>query len=156
MISKNLSKFYINGAWVAPLGGTMMGVENPANEEIVAEVALGSAADADRAIGAARDAFLSYTTTPVADRIALLKRILEVYNSREDDFVEAMKLQPIHVYLKIGIIPCPTLRFLDNRMMLWLIDKICLMLRYCILRYKIDSNGALVYNSELNVVKPIL
>ena len=39
MISKNLSKFYINGAWVAPLGGTMMGVENPSNEEIVAEVA---------------------------------------------------------------------------------------------------------------------
>ena len=73
MISKNLSKFYINGAWVAPLGGTMMGVENPANEEIVAEVALGSVADADRAIAAARDAFLSYTTTPVADRIALLK-----------------------------------------------------------------------------------
>jgi hypothetical protein len=93
MISKNLSKFYINGAWVAPLGGTMMGVENPANEEIVAEVALGSVADADRAIGAARDAFLSYTTTPVADRIALLKRILEVYNSREDDFVEAMSVE---------------------------------------------------------------
>ena len=44
----NLSKFYINGGWVAPLGGARMGVENPATEEIVAEVALGSAADADR------------------------------------------------------------------------------------------------------------
>jgi aldehyde dehydrogenase (NAD+) len=29
----------------------------------------------------------------VAERIALLKRVLEVYNSREDDFVEAMSLE---------------------------------------------------------------
>jgi aldehyde dehydrogenase (NAD+) len=93
MISKHLSQFYIDGAWVEPLGGSRMGVENPANEEIVAEVALGSVADADRAIGAARAAFLSWTTTPVATRIALLKRILEVYNAREDDFVTAMSLE---------------------------------------------------------------
>ena len=93
MISKHLSHFYINGEWVAPLGGTTMGVENPANEDIVAQVALGSAADADRAIAAARAAFLPWTTTPVADRIALLRRILEVYNSREDDFVEAMSVE---------------------------------------------------------------
>jgi len=93
MISKHLSQFYIDGAWVAPLGRTTMGVENPATEETVAEVALGSAADADRAVAAARAAFPRFTTTPVAKRIALLKRILEVYNAREDDFVEAMSLE---------------------------------------------------------------
>ncbi|HSF62917.1 MAG TPA: aldehyde dehydrogenase family protein, partial [Paracoccaceae bacterium] len=93
MISKHLSQFYINGEWVAPLGGSKMGVENPANEEIIAEVALGSVADADRAIAAARAAFLGYTVTPVAERIALLKRVLEIYNKREDDFVEAMSLE---------------------------------------------------------------
>ncbi len=73
MISKHLSKFYINGDWVAPLGGSKMGVENPATEEIVAEVALGSVADADRAIAAARAAFDGYTVWPVAERIALLQ-----------------------------------------------------------------------------------
>jgi aldehyde dehydrogenase (NAD+) len=93
MISKHLSQFYINGEWVAPLGGSKTGVENPANEEIIAEVALGSVADADRAIAAARAAFLGYTVTPVAERIALLKRVLEIYNKREDDFVEAMSLE---------------------------------------------------------------
>jgi len=93
MISKHLSQFYIDGAWVAPLSRTTMGMENPATEEIVAEVALGSAADADRAVAAARAAFLGFTTTPVAERIALLKRVLEVYNAREDDFVEAMSLE---------------------------------------------------------------
>jgi aldehyde dehydrogenase (NAD+) len=93
MISKHLSQFYINGAWVAPLGRTTLGVENPATEEIVAEVALGSAADVDAAVAAARAAFLPWTATPPAERIALLKRILEIYNAREEDFVAAISLE---------------------------------------------------------------
>ncbi len=93
MIFQNLSHFYIDGAWVSPLGGTTLGVENPATEEIVGEVALGSVDDADRAIAAARAAFLGWTVVPVAERIALLKRVLEVYNAREDDFVEAMSTE---------------------------------------------------------------
>ena len=90
MISANMTKFYINGAWVEPLSTVRIGVENPANEEIIAEVAMGNDADADRAIMAARAAFDRWTVTPVADRIALLKRILEIYNSRTDEFAAAM------------------------------------------------------------------
>ena len=93
MISSHLLQFYIDGAWVTPLGGEMRGVENPATEEIAAEVALGSMADVDRAVAAARAAFPGYTTTPTAERIALLQRILEIYNAREDDFVEAMSTE---------------------------------------------------------------
>lgn len=89
-ISKNLDAFYINGEWVKPLAGaTSMGIENPATEETVAQVALGTEGDADRAILAARAAFDGFSNTPAADRIALLKRIREVYKSREDDFTEA-------------------------------------------------------------------
>ncbi len=90
MISANMTKFYINGAWVEPISKQRMGVENPANEEIVAQVAIGNAEDADRAIMAARAAFDAYTVWPVADRIALVRRILEVYNSRYEDFAQAM------------------------------------------------------------------
>ncbi|SEN33360.1 aldehyde dehydrogenase (NAD+) [Gemmobacter aquatilis] len=86
-------KFYINGAWVDPIGSDRLGVENPATEEIVAEVALGSAADADRAVAAARAAFDGYTAWPVAERIALVKRLLEVYNDRYEDFAQAMRLE---------------------------------------------------------------
>ena len=93
MISSHLLQFYINGAWVMPLGGVTLDVENPATEEIVAEVALGSVADVDRAVAAARTAFAGYTSTPVAERIALLKRILEVYVAREDDFVDAISTE---------------------------------------------------------------
>jgi aldehyde dehydrogenase (NAD+) len=93
MISPNLLKFYINGAWVDPISSTRMGVENPATEEIVAEVALGNTADADKAIAAARAAFDSYTVWPVADRIALVKRVLEIYNERYEDFAQAMSIE---------------------------------------------------------------
>lgn len=93
MISANLTKFYINGAWVEPNSAARMGVENPATEEIVAEVALGNQADIDAAIDAARAAFDGYTVWPVADRIALVKRILEVYNERYEDFAQAMSTE---------------------------------------------------------------
>lgn len=93
MISANMTKFYINGAWVQPNSAARMGVENPATEEIVAEVALGNQTDIDAAITAARAAFDAYTVWPVQKRIDLVKRILEVYNSRYEDFAQAMSTE---------------------------------------------------------------
>lgn len=93
MVLQNMTKFYIDGAWVEPLSKTRIGVENPATEEIVCDVAMGSRADADRAILAARAAFDAWTVTPPAERIAVLKRILEVYNDRYEDFAQAMSTE---------------------------------------------------------------
>ena len=93
MIPANMLKFYINGRWVDPVSQTRMGVENPATEEIVAEVALGNQADIDAAIMAARAAFPAWTVVPVAERIAVVKRILEVYNSKYEDFAQAMSTE---------------------------------------------------------------
>jgi aldehyde dehydrogenase (NAD+) len=93
MIPANMLKFYINGQWVDPISKNRMGVENPATEEIVCEVAMGSAEDADRAILAARAAFDDWTYRPVAERIAVLKRVLEVYNDRYEDFAQVMSTE---------------------------------------------------------------
>ena len=93
MISANMTKFYINGAWVEPISSVRIGVENPATEEIICQMALGNDADADRAIMAARAAFDGWTVTPAAQRIALLKRILEIYNARAEDFAAAMTME---------------------------------------------------------------
>ena len=93
MISANMLKFYINGSWVEPISTARMGVENPATEEIIAQVAMGNEADADRAILAARAAFDGWTVTPVAERIALLRRILGIYNARAEDFAAAMSTE---------------------------------------------------------------
>ena len=90
MIPANMLKFYINGRWADPISQSRMGVENPATEEIVCEVALGGDADADAAILAARAAFPAWTVRPVAERIAIVKRILEVYNERYEEFAQVM------------------------------------------------------------------
>lgn len=89
----HMTQFYINGAWVEPKSKARMGVENPATEEIVAEVALGNVADVDAAVAAARAAFDAYTVWPVEKRIALVKRILEVYNSRYEDVAQAVSTE---------------------------------------------------------------
>jgi aldehyde dehydrogenase (NAD+) len=93
MIPANMLKFYINGQWVDPISTNRMGVENPATEEIVCEVAMGNTEDADRAILAARAAFDGWTYRPVAERIAIVKRILEVYNERYEDFAQVMSTE---------------------------------------------------------------
>ena len=92
-VPAHMEEFYINGAWVAPLSPARMGVENPATEEIVAQVALGNQDDIDRAIAAARAAFLSWTARPVAERIAVVKRILEVYNEKYEEFAQVMSTE---------------------------------------------------------------
>ena len=76
------SKFYIDGAWVDPVARKMLPVINPATEEAVAEIALGSAADVDKAVAAARRAFESFSQTSRQERIDLLTKIVEVYKKR--------------------------------------------------------------------------
>lgn len=93
MISHNLQRFYIGGAWVSPSGAGRLDVENPATEEVLGQVALGSVEDADRAVMSARGAFDDFSTTPVAARIALLERILAEYDARAEDFAQAMRLE---------------------------------------------------------------
>ena len=87
---KKYSNFYIDGQWVAPVEPKYIDVINPATEAAFAEVALGSAADVDRAVKAARKAFDSYSQTPVKERLALLARIAEVYESRYDEMAQTI------------------------------------------------------------------
>lgn len=93
MAYDRLLKFYINGKWVDPVSQDRIGVENPATEEVICQMALGTRADADLAVSAARAAFDSYSLWPVADRIALVQRVLEEYNARYDDIAQAMRLE---------------------------------------------------------------
>jgi aldehyde dehydrogenase (NAD+) len=82
--------FYIDGAWVEPLGGEDFPVVNPATEEVVARISLGGAADVERAVSAARRAFPAWAGSSVADRRALLGRIIDCYRRRQDDVAEAI------------------------------------------------------------------
>jgi len=82
--------FYINGAWVNPSVQKSFDVINPATEEPYTRISLGSSADVDKAVHAARAAFPDFAKTNKATRIALLKRILTVYNDRVDEIAQAL------------------------------------------------------------------
>src|SRR5690606_31765971 len=83
-------QFYINGQWVEPSTNDTVDVINPAAEEVVATIALGGVEDVNAAVAAARAAFESYSRTSREERIALLERILELYQRRSDEFARAL------------------------------------------------------------------
>ncbi len=90
---KHLDQFYIGGGWVAPSGDRFGDVVNPATEAVIAKVPLGDAADVDRAVAAARDAFDGFAATTREERIALLERIVAGFRARIDDVAAAMTLE---------------------------------------------------------------
>ena len=92
MTSNNL-KFYINGQWVDPVKPATIDVVNPATEEVYTKIAGGSAADVDKAVAAARAAFLAFSQTKKAERVALLKKIIAEYDKRAEDIAQSVSLE---------------------------------------------------------------
>jgi aldehyde dehydrogenase (NAD+) len=88
MVQRN--KFYIDGQWVDPVNPKSRPVINPATEAAMYEIALGSAADVDKAVSAARRAFDTFNQTTREERIALLTRIIEVYKTRAKELGAAI------------------------------------------------------------------
>ncbi|HEY3598215.1 MAG TPA: aldehyde dehydrogenase family protein [Paraburkholderia sp.] len=86
-------QFYIDGKWVAPTAPVWFDLLDPATEVRYDQLALGNAADVDHAVKAARRAFVSYSVSPVADRVALLRRIVKIYERRYDEFAEAIRTE---------------------------------------------------------------
>jgi aldehyde dehydrogenase (NAD+) len=82
--------FYIDGSWMEPLGGTRLPVIDPSTEQQIGEIALGTEADVDRAVAAARRAFPAFSTTSVAERTALLERIADGIQARRDELADVI------------------------------------------------------------------
>jgi aldehyde dehydrogenase (NAD+) len=85
--------FYINGGWLPPLAPKDLMVIDPSTEDACAVISLGSAADADRAVAAAKAAFPAWAATPPAERKAVVARILAQYERRKGELAEAISLE---------------------------------------------------------------
>lgn len=83
-------KFYIDGQWVDPIEHTLAEAINPATEQASAKIALGTAADVDRAVRAARKAFKTWSKTSREERVAVLERILAQFEKRAADLGKAV------------------------------------------------------------------
>lgn len=87
---KSYPQNYIDGRWVDSKGGRKHTVINPATEQAASEIVLGTAADVDDAVHAARRAFERFSQTSKDERIALLQRIIAEYQKRIPDIAEAI------------------------------------------------------------------
>ncbi len=89
----NLTKFYINGEFTDPSSNETLGIINPATEEEIGIVALGSIEDVDRAVYSARKAFSVSSKLSKTDRLDILKTVRENYKKRFMDISEAIRLE---------------------------------------------------------------
>ncbi len=91
MIEKR--QFYINGQWVDPIQAQDHLVIDPSTEDPCAVISLGSDADADAAVAAAHAALPGWMATPPAERIALVEKLIDIYQTRTEDLAQAMSAE---------------------------------------------------------------
>ena len=87
---QNERKFYIDGQWVEPHSKATLEVVNPANEEVIATIAIGDEEDVNRAVAAAKRAFQTFSKTTVAERAALIQKIIAAYQKRIPEIAAAV------------------------------------------------------------------
>ena len=83
-------KFYIDGEWVDPIEPKTLDVDNPTTEKVSGKIAIGSAADVDKAVKAARKAFATWSVSTREERLELLEAILAEYQKRSADLGAAV------------------------------------------------------------------
>ena len=73
MNNQNNQKFYINGQWVNPHSTQLLDVINPANEEIITQIAIGNEEDLNNAVKAAKNSFETWSLSSVEERLTLFR-----------------------------------------------------------------------------------
>ena len=90
---KDARQFYIDGKWVASTQPRDFAVINPATEVQIATISLGSVADVDKAVAAAKRAFDSFSETTIEQRRELLARIVAVYKAKSQEMAQAISAE---------------------------------------------------------------
>ncbi|MEV0980248.1 aldehyde dehydrogenase family protein [Streptomyces sp. NPDC049915] len=81
---------YLDGAWRPAAGDGVIQVVNPADEQVIAQVPAGDAADVDNAVRAARAALPAWAATPPAERAARLAALRDALAARKDEIAETV------------------------------------------------------------------
>ncbi len=81
---------FINGEWVDADNGETLAVTNPANGEVIAEVAKCGAAETRRAIEAAEAAMGDWRQRPAKERAALLRKWFDLMMEAQEDLAQIL------------------------------------------------------------------
>ncbi len=88
--SLDTKKLYINGEWVDSTGTETTDVINPATEEVIATVAIGTNEDVDKAVAAAKAAFPTWNTRPVEERIEYMEKFYDKLEENKEHIMETI------------------------------------------------------------------
>ena len=80
---------YINGQFVTPHGAQVVDLVNPTDNKVIGKVTMADEIDARKAIGAAKEAFNSFSQSSKEYRMKLLQRLHDAVAKRMDRLVEA-------------------------------------------------------------------
>ncbi len=87
------TKLYLNGRWVDADHGRTIAVINPADETVIAEVAYGGRAEAERAIEAAAKALPAWRAKSAYERAKILKTTADLIRARADEMARTLTLE---------------------------------------------------------------
>ncbi|MGE8154146.1 aldehyde dehydrogenase family protein [Pseudomonas vancouverensis] len=90
---QRIEHIYINGEFVLPHGEEWFDLHNPSTEDVIGQVRLGDALDAQHAIAAAKAAFPGWSRTTLDERIAALQRLHHAVAAREEELLQAIILE---------------------------------------------------------------
>ena len=93
---------FIGGAWVAAASGATFDSSEPATGERVGTFPRSSAADVDRAVEAARDAWASWWLVPAPKRAEVLYRFAALLGERKAELAELMSREMGKVLVEAG------------------------------------------------------
>ncbi|KPL60707.1 aldehyde dehydrogenase [Rossellomorea vietnamensis] len=83
-------RLYVNGEFVDSTSNETMDVINPANEETISSIPLGTEEDVNQAIESAHTAFLSWSKVPSKERASYLYKIADKLEERKEQFVQML------------------------------------------------------------------
>ena len=102
-------QLYIDGKWVQPIGTGSIDVINPATEEIIGKIPVGSKEDIDIAVSAARIAFDSWSKSSIETRIDILNALSDALKERGEDIAQTITAEvgtPIG-YSRVAMVGTP-------------------------------------------------
>ena len=102
-------QLYINGKWVQPMGTGSIDVINPATEEIIGKIPVGSADDVDKAASAARIAFDSWSKSSIEERINILNALSNALKEKGESIAQTITAEvgtPIG-YSRVAMVGTP-------------------------------------------------
>ncbi|MGI4799136.1 MAG: aldehyde dehydrogenase family protein [Janthinobacterium lividum] len=90
MQSRQIRSFFVDGDWHSDNAMSWFAVRNPANEELLAQVAAAGDGVVDSAVAAARRAFPAWRDLGPYKRAALLRRLAQIVDERRDSIARVL------------------------------------------------------------------